>query len=272
LPPKPSAGASAKKLGLVAPAYQPVTARGQKLAELRAAGYSVDDLTVMQFQRDPFRLDTPARHRDGKWFAEQMVRFKPTGTIHLRGFHYLLCSTAMVQKSNGEIYRNNDIDWTWLMEIASKAARWLGYVSFDRIHDERNDEPEVWEPEDWSEDPPWPSLWCDGGGGIELPSATICYPRVDAGGTFAAQQPFRIILIGEKSSLRSVLAPVAARVHGELILPNGEMTNTLIHDMAKRAVVDGRPAVVLYFSDFDPSGWGMPVVVSRKLQALAFDE
>jgi len=38
--------------------------------------------------------------------------------------------------------------------------------------------------------------------------------------------------------------------------------------MAKRASGDGRPAVVFYFSDFDPSGHQMPISVARKLQAL----
>jgi hypothetical protein len=35
-----------------------------------------------------------------------------------------------------------------------------------------------------------------------------------------------------------------------------------------RAAEDGRPSVVLYLSEFDPSGHNMPIVVSRKLQAL----
>ena len=42
----------------------------------------------------------------------------------------------------------------------------------------------------------------------------------------------------------------------------------LIAGMAKRAAADDRPAVVFYFSDFDPSGHQMSVSVSRKLQAL----
>jgi hypothetical protein len=36
--------------------------------------------------------------------------------------------------------------------------------------------------------------------------------------------------------------------------------------MAKRASEDGRPAVVFYFSDFDPSGHQMPISVARKLR------
>ena len=33
------------------------------------------DLTVLD--NDPYRLDTPATHRDGKWFAGQFARFVP---------------------------------------------------------------------------------------------------------------------------------------------------------------------------------------------------
>jgi hypothetical protein len=38
--------------------------------------------------------------------------------------------------------------------------------------------------------------------------------------------------------------------------------------MAKTGAADSRPMVVLYFSDCDPSGWQMPISVSRKLQAF----
>ena len=38
-----------------------------------------------------------------------------------------------VLKPNGAPYLNNHDDWVWLMEVASKAARWLGYVPFTRI-------------------------------------------------------------------------------------------------------------------------------------------
>jgi hypothetical protein len=42
----------------------------------------------------------------------------------------------------------------------------------------------------------------------------------------------------------------------------------MVAEMARRVVADGRPAVVLYFVDFDPAGRQMAVSVSRKLQAL----
>ena len=43
---------------------------------------------------------------------------------------------------------------------------------------------------------------------------------------------------------------------------------SLAHQMASVAADDGRPMVVLYFSDCDPSGWQMPISLSRKLQAF----
>jgi hypothetical protein len=32
-------------------------------------GGSLKDFTVLASQNDPFRVDTPARHRDGEWLA-----------------------------------------------------------------------------------------------------------------------------------------------------------------------------------------------------------
>jgi hypothetical protein len=65
-----------------------------------------------------------------------------------------------------------------------------------------------------------------------------------------------------------VLEPIAARYGAELVLPTGEMSDALVRGIADRAAVDGRLLVVLYFADFDPLGWQMPVSVARKLQAL----
>src|SRR5271165_6025951 len=43
----------------------------------------LEDLSVGE--RDPYRLDTPAEHRNAKWFAAMVEQFVPAGkTIHLR--------------------------------------------------------------------------------------------------------------------------------------------------------------------------------------------
>src|SRR5262245_21239900 len=101
-------------------------------------GSSLSDLTVLSVQVDPYRLDTPSGHRDGQWVAQQLERaIGKKRSIHWRGLHYALVSTSNLIKPNGERYRNDDDNWTWLVNIAGKAARWLGYFPFERISDNR---------------------------------------------------------------------------------------------------------------------------------------
>jgi hypothetical protein len=78
----------------------------------------------------------------------------------------------------------------------------------------------------------------------------------------------RPYFIGEKTSLKTVLQPFAERVKGELLLPTGEISDTLIAEMAARAITDKRPTIVFYFSDFEPSWHQMPISMARKLQTL----
>src|SRR5262249_37689460 len=106
-------------------------------------GLALSDLTVLSAQVDPYRLDIPAGHRDGEWVAKQLRRALKSGAakIHWRGLHYVIVSQGDVRKPNGEPYQNNDENWTWLVNNAGKSARWLGYVPFERIVDNRNAEP-----------------------------------------------------------------------------------------------------------------------------------
>jgi hypothetical protein len=241
---------------------------GVLAAELLAGceeGYTMDELTAMSVANDPFRLDTPAGHRDGEWFKDQVLRLLgPIDTIHIRGLHYrLIMAPSGVIMPNGAAYLNNEWCYTFLEE-ASKAARWLNYVAFERIRDERNDPPEIYAVD-----------YSDGSTRAEVESSHTD-PLLD----IAAEMPelqffgsppiqdYRIVMIGEKSSLRDILDPIAALVHGELILPTGNISDTLLSDIERRAAADGCPLVVLYFSDFDPSGFHMPTEVARKLQAL----
>jgi hypothetical protein len=220
---------------------------------------------VLAVQRDPYRLDTPAGHRDGAWLAQLVSRLLgDSGTIHLRGLHYLLVAGAdVIRADNGLPYTNTEENWLYLTEDAAKAARWLGYVPFERIVDERNAPPELFIPEYDLDD----QSGLTDGEQIMVPKLDDAVPTFYSSG-FRVRQPYRIILIGEKTSLREVLLPIARMVGGELLLPTGEMSDTMVAGIARRAVGDDRPSVALYFSDFDPSGRQMPVSVSRKLQAL----
>jgi hypothetical protein len=120
----------------------------------QAGGFSMKDLTVLD--NDPYRIDTPAGHRDGKWFAGQIARFAgEDSTVHLRGLHYLIASSGDVVKpaDGAGLYVNSDEEWGWLQEHAARAGRWLGYVPFERILDARNDEADLYIPEYSAPDP-----------------------------------------------------------------------------------------------------------------------
>jgi hypothetical protein len=55
------------------------------------SGLSMDDYTVLDKKNDPYRVDTPAGHRDGQWFKAQIADLGLSDEeIHLRGLHYQL--------------------------------------------------------------------------------------------------------------------------------------------------------------------------------------
>jgi hypothetical protein len=235
------------------------------LAEHDCPGLSLSELTVLAVCNDPYRLDTPVGHRNGKWFGDVVNRFVPHGTVHLRGLHYRLVAAADVTRpdnglpDNGLPYINTEEAWTFLCDKAAKAGRWLGYVGFDRISDERNAPAEV-----YFEEPKIRYKDLSTGIRVEIPQLTLPVFWCQ----IPEEQPYRLCFVGEKTSLRPVLQPIAARTQGELLLPTGEISDTLIAELAARAITDERPTIVFYFSDFDPSGHQMPISVARKLQAL----
>jgi hypothetical protein len=215
--------------------------------------------TVLDVKNDPFRIDTRASHRDGQWLASIM---KALGLgnrkIHLRGLHYAVLGQP---KPDGTPYANTAKDWEWLTGEAAKAARWLDYIPFGQVVDQRNAEPVIRIRETGE-----PQAYLTTQLHIRIPHADELKPKIDVDG-FDAVQPYRLALVGEKSSLEPVLDPIASRYGTDLFLPTGEISDTQIYRLAEAAQDDGRPLVVLYFADCDPSGWQMGISVGRKLQA-----
>jgi hypothetical protein len=223
------------------------------IEEKRRNGWGLEDLTVLAAINDPYRIDTPANHRDAQWLLEQMVRTP----IHLRGLHYVLVAAADVVRPNGY----DDACWRWLQANAADAARWLGYIPWDAIRDGRNEAPSLITRA--YQHPPRVRVWFDFE--IDIPADVDPVVYVDA---FPEKQPYQILLIAEKSSVGEVLAPVARRFSASLATPTGEISDTMIHAIAEHMARDGRPAVCFYFADCDPSGYQMPVSFARKLQAF----
>jgi hypothetical protein len=228
-----------------------------------ANGYSRGDLTVLSAQVDPYRLDTPAGHRDGAWAAAQLHRaFGSERRTHWRGLHYAIVAAGSIRKPDGTTYHNTDEDWTWLSSVAGKAARWLGLISFERITDNRNSEPIV-----HRKARVMPEAFVSVGIDVDIPDIEDIEPHAGARG-FVPRQAFSFAFFGEKASLEDVLLPLAERYEADLYLVTGEISDTLLHRIAKDAVADGRPLVMFTFSDCDPAGHQMPVSIGRKLQAL----
>ena len=224
---------------------------------------SLAALTVLSTAVDPYRLDTDAGHRDGSWVAEQLNRLLAPGRkIHWRGLHYLLVSTTGLTKPNGETYKNDDDDWTWLADTAGKAARWLSYIPFERITDHRNAEPVIHHKARVA-----PRSMISVGVEVAIPDANDLVPTPVAEG-FVARQAYHFVLFGEKTSLESILLPIARAKQCDLYLPSGEISDTLLYRIAADAAKDGRPLIVLTISDCDPAGYQMPISISRKLQAF----
>jgi hypothetical protein len=232
-------------------------------AACEAEGVTQKALTVLAVQHDPYRLDTDTHHRNGRWVAEQLSRFYgPTKQTHWRGLHYsIIMAKTKIRKPDGQVYRNTDEDWIWLSERAGKAARWLGYIPFDRIIDRRNSEPIIHRAEKVE---PCAAIVSDIDS-VEFPDDIEPAP-VALG--FVARQAFAFACFGEKASLEEICLPWAIEHEADLYLGTGETSDTLLYQIARDATSDGRPLVVFTLTDCDPSGWQMLISIARKLQAL----
>jgi hypothetical protein len=232
-------------------------------AACEAEGVAQSALTVMS-RTDPYRLDTSGHHQNAKWAADQLNRFYGTAKqAHWRGLHYsIIMSKVKVKKPDGTTFQNTEEDWIWLSEKAGKAARWLAYIPFDRIIDKRNAEP-VTHRQSYVAPASGLSIGLD----VDIPDADDIEPLPVAKG-FIARQAFSLACFGEKASLEEICLPWAEQHHVDLYLGQGETSDTLIFQIARDAVADGRPLVVFTVTDCDPSGWQMVISIGRKLQAI----
>lgn len=223
-------------------------------------GLPLKDLTVLSSGRDPYRLDTPANHKLGEWLKAACCEVNPENkTTHLRGLHYML--VGRVDKPNGEQYTNTDENWEWFSSKVAKAARWLGYVEWDLIRDARNAPPQIFTPE--YEPPEWIIRFAD----IELDIPEDLKPRLAIYGDMY-RQPYRQVVIAEKQGVQDVLLGVCEKHEASLVLPAGEISDSLVYGILKAANDDGRPLVIHQLGDFDPAGNQMAVSTARTVQGL----
>ena len=72
------------------------------------------------------------------------------------------------------------------------------------------------------------------------------------------QQPVRVELWSEKGTVRGLLRPVLDELGVGFRLVHGFCSSTIVHDVAEDD--DGRPLIVIYVGDYDPSGMYMSVM------------
>ena len=166
-------------------------------------------------------------------------------------------------KPDGEVYRNTDEDWLWLSEVAGKAARWLGYIPFERIIDNRNAEPIIHRKARVT------GLRRSSRSGSTSPSPT---PTTSSHWRSRRDSSQGKPTTSRSSARRQALRMFSTRSRNEkqadLYLPTGEISDTLVYRIAKDADDDGRPLVLFTLADCDPAGRQMAVSIARKLQAL----
>ena len=75
---------------------------------------------------------------------------------------------------------------------------------------------------------------------------------------FWDQQPVRVMVVSEKGTVRGVLRPVLDDFAVGFQVMHGFSSATIVHDISEDD--DGRPLIILYVGDFDPSGMFMSEV------------
>jgi len=232
-------------------------------------GRRVTDLIALAPQNDPFYAGTPGDWAMGEWFVDLWNKFGYGTGVHLRRVHYQIISQdPPVKLPNGKPYENTEGCWD-VLSAAAKAARYLRLVEPSAFVDRRNPEPHIYTNER-SEAPAieiYGNLWSDS---LELPSFPDL-PSYEVN-NYIGDQRYHLEIWCEKSTMNDVLIPFCERYGINLVTGVGEMSITATLDAVRRIGARGKPARLLYISDFDPAGQSMPVAVGRKIEYFVRSE
>lgn len=228
----------------------------------KAEGGSVRDMLVLAPQNDPFYCGQPAQIAAAEWFAEYYRALDFSRGVHLRRIHYAIVSMDPPPgMPNGKPYENTTNCWSFLGG-ASKSARYLGLVDIDDFDDRRNPDPVEY-------------VVTPSGSAQTIVQAgdhpeVAQYPSIRAT-SLTAQQPYHVEVWVEKSTMNDVLLPLCRQHNVNLQTGVGEMSITCVKRFIDRVRDSGKPARILYISDFDPAGQSMPVAVARKIEFFCRD-
>lgn len=229
----------------------------------KATGRRVNDLIVLAPQNDPFYTGTPSDWTLGQWFAELWNQFGYQTKVHIRRVHYQIISqTPPVVMPNGKPYENTMDCWE-MLNMASKAARYLQLVDPANFNDRRSPDVIAYA----RHQPSQPDVQVYGrlyGSNVNFPEFPDL-PSYSVRG-YGAEQAYHLEVWCEKSTMNDVLVPLCERYGANLQTGLGELSITATLALVRRIQDAGKPARIFYVSDFDPAGQSMPVAVSRKIE------
>lgn len=241
------------------------------------AGCKINDLLALAPQHDPFYTGRPSELQAARWFAALWRQFGYQSGVHLRRIHYRIVSQdPPIARPDGVTYYNDIFNWEYL-NSASKWARYLGMVDPDAFIDRRNPEAITFANFDPDADPR-PEVYLYDSGPVNdyhlpelpvlasLPASLPDLPGLGAGGYDDIQQDYLVELWAEKTTMNDVLEPLCRRYKTNLVTGAGELSITAVRHFLRRAQEARRPARILYISDFDPAGLGMPISIARKIE------
>jgi hypothetical protein len=250
--------------------HSPLT--GHDITKRMAAevGMAIQDLLVLARGNDPYSIGTIAHLRDAHWFTDLWERFGFSNGVHLRRIHYQLISQGNIKLPDGSTYENTEAHWNRLSE-AGKKARILDMVDPRAFTDRRNPAPLInHENNNYSADIYFTDVRvlqsCSGiSAHFPYPTGALPEPQVSYHCT-SADQPHLLEVWIEKSTMNDILVPLCEEMGVNLVTSIGFQSLTASVNLLARATHSGKPARVLYISDFDPAGKGMPVAVARQCQ------
>jgi hypothetical protein len=213
--------------------------------------------TLTVTRRDPFAAGMPERKVKAEWFAGVWRTMHMRIGAHIRRVHYRLISQPTpILMPSGAPFLNTEPCWEFLID-ASLYARYLDLVPNFTV-DRRNAPPTINMVEG-----------CPGlitpRGGIQIETPTYAAPLLKLFKPQIAQR-YVIEIWCEKSTINDILEPLGERFGVNIVTGIGELSQTRCVELVQRALESGRLVRILYISDFDPAGLGMPVSVARKIE------
>jgi hypothetical protein len=252
------------------------------------SGVELSEKSAMEWSNnDPFKIYfTDDSIKKAAWFTQCWKKLgcddKYKEAVHLRWMYYQMISQKednefkyLKRVKQVEVFRGSHTCSDHL-EKTSKFARILGMVDPACITDKRN--PPIL-PHDTGEQAK-PEIEIIPGE-LRLPTIDVSsletkleLPNYQLTGYEYKKflQPVHIVIFCEKSTMDDIILPLREKYGFTYVPSSGHSSLTHEAEIVKMIKKENKPCVILYISDFDPSGEDMPPSVSKNIEALLYGE